>query len=113
MSTKIVILKKVKIMLNFTNYAKANNKYCEFINILGLKCKDKVTGFSGVITTISFDLYGCVQAIVTPDAESGKNCAWFDVTRLDITNDRVMDVPDFNEGYIADGRKGCSDKPLK
>jgi hypothetical protein len=100
-------------MLNFTNYSKAKGRYSEHLNILGLKCKDKVTGFSGVVTSISFDLYGCVQAVVTPDAESGKNCTWFDVTRLDVTSERVMDVPDFNKGYIADGSKGCADKPLR
>lgn len=30
------------------------------IDLLGLKAEDKVTGFKGVITTLSFDLYGCV-----------------------------------------------------
>ena len=43
------------------------------LNYLGLKAKDKVTGFEGVVTAICFDLYGCVQAIITPPSgEKGK-----------------------------------------
>jgi hypothetical protein len=88
----------------------------EHYELLGLKAKDAVTGFHGVITTVSFDLYGCVQAIVTPPVD-GKgempDSRWFDVTRLIIQNRKpVMQRPDFQEGYIAEGRKGCSDKPL-
>lgn len=40
-----------------------------------------------VVTTISFDLYGCVQAVVTPPVGSGgevNDGQWFDVTRLDV-----------------------------
>lgn len=85
------------------------------INLLGKKAKDLVTGYSGVITTISFDLYGCVQAVITPPVdEKGetKNGTWFDVTRLQILSQApVMDLPDFNQGYVAEGKKGCSIKP--
>ena len=35
-------------------------------NLLGMKGKDVVTGFKGVITSLSFDLYGCVQAVINP-----------------------------------------------
>ena len=86
------------------------------INLLGLKAEDVVTGFSGVISTMSFDLYGCVQAVLTPPVnEKGemKDGKWFDVTRLNVTaNEPVMERPDFSKGYIAEGKKGCSDKPL-
>lgn len=42
--------------------------------LLGLKVQDKVTGFKGVISSISFDLYGCVQAAITPSVNAeGKN----------------------------------------
>ena len=72
----------------------------EYNNLLGLKCKDKVTGFKGVITSISFDLYGCVQAVVNPEiSEDGnrQDSAWYDVNRLTITSKTpVMQRPDFD-----------------
>lgn len=86
------------------------------IDLLGMKATDLVTGFSGVITSIAFDLYGCIQAVIDPpvdekgDTKSGK---WFDITRLDITHQiPVMTPPDFSKGYIAEGKKGGADKPL-
>lgn len=86
------------------------------LNLLGKKAKDAVTGFSGVISTMSFDLYGCVQAVITPPVdEKGeiKNGKWMDVTRLIITDEEpVMALPDFSKGYIAEGKKGCADKPM-
>ena len=88
----------------------------EHLKMLGKKTVDKVTGFEGVITSISFDLYGCVQAIVTPETNAkGERCPgeWFDVTRLgNISDNAVMEVPDFSKGYIAEGKKGCAEKPV-
>ena len=86
------------------------------IDLLGYKAIDKVTGFSGVITSVCFDLYGCIQACITPKAgsENGeyKYGNWFDVTRLEIDlTKRVMEVPEFSNGYIAEGKKGAADKP--
>jgi hypothetical protein len=73
----------------------------ESINTLGRKAVDKVTGYAGVITSISFDLYGCVQAIVTPPVttDSQPDCGkWCDMNRLDISDDTpVMPVPDFDK----------------
>ncbi|MTI12140.1 hypothetical protein [Sansalvadorimonas verongulae] len=86
------------------------------IELLGLKAEDSVTGFKGVITSVSFDLYGCVQAVITPpvnkdgEVQSGN---WFDVSRIKINGKKpVMQRPDFIAGYIAEGKKGCADKPL-
>lgn len=88
----------------------------DHIELLGKKATDLVTDFSGIITTISFDLYGCIQAIVTPPVdEKGemKNSKWFDVARLSIVEDTpVMALPDFSIGPIAEGKKGGADKPL-
>lgn len=86
------------------------------INLLGHKATDKITGFTGVITSISFDLYGCIQAVITPPADSDKgeykSGNWFDVTRLDITSgSKIMEVPEYSNGYIAEGRKGAAEKP--
>lgn len=70
----------------------------ESIALLGLKMKDRVTGFAGVVTSVTFDLYGCVQALLTPlckpDGPSADSY-WFDVKRLMPNGDRVMDGPTF------------------
>ena len=86
------------------------------IELLGKRAEDKVTGFKGVISSVSFDLYGCVQAVITPKAseEEVKSGSWFDVTRLKITDEQpVMDLPDFSKGYVAEGKKGPAMKPIK
>ena len=85
------------------------------MQMLGIPVTDKVTGFAGVVSCVSFDLYGCVQAIVTPKV--GKDGAlgegkWFDIARLKATaNTPVMSLPDYDLGYIAEGNKGPSEKP--
>lgn len=88
------------------------NKHME---LLGMKVIDRVTGFKGVVSSVSFDLYGCIQAIVTPEAgdlgkqESGM---WFDVSRLRVTGKKpVMEVPNYEYGRVAKGKKGCAEKP--
>lgn len=79
------------------------------LDLLGLSVKDRVTEFEGVVTSISFDLYGCIQADVRPVGKTpeGKLIQgyWFDVNRLAILDESpVMDIPDFNY------EKGASDK---
>jgi len=90
-------------------------KIQEHMELLGMKVTDKVTGFKGVVTSISFDLYGCIQAIVTPEAgNDGKQeeSRWFDVRRLTVTSKApVMTLPNYEYGYVAEGRKGAADKP--
>lgn len=70
------------------------------IALLGRKATDKVTGYQGVVSSVTFDLYGCVQAILTPPAKEGdtelKSGHWFDVQRLDVSEDRVMATPNFD-----------------
>jgi hypothetical protein len=82
------------------------------IALLGLKARDRVTGFAGVISSVTFDLYGCVQAIVTPPVgKDGKTCEsnWFDIKRLE-TSRRVMGVPDFGGTKFGD-EKGAAERP--
>lgn len=67
---------------------------------MGLKVRDRVLGFSGVATSVSYDLYGCVQAYVIPSGvgKDGKiqDGAWFDTHRLEILSEKpVMDQPEF------------------
>lgn len=86
--------------------------YKETVNLLGHKAKDKVTGFSGVITTVCFDLYGCVQAALTPasvDNKAPESSNWYDVNRLIISDERVMPVPSF-AATIATFEKGPAEK---
>jgi hypothetical protein len=70
------------------------------LRLLGLKARDVVTGFTGIVSTINFDLYGCVQAVLTPEAKDGKplDGGWFDTKRLTVlSSDRVMPLPLFIE----------------
>lgn len=68
----------------------------ESLNLLGLSATDRVTGFTGMVASISFDAYGCVQAILNPPMRDGKlgEQFWFDVKRLQL-GDRVMPVPNY------------------
>jgi hypothetical protein len=69
-------------------------------NLLGYPVVDKVTGFTGIVTSVSFDLYGCVQVIVSPPIDKdGKRpeAHWFDEKRLRVTSEeRVMPMPCFD-----------------
>ncbi len=78
----------------------------EAMNLLGLKARDLVTGFEGVVTTVAFDLYGCIQAVVTPPVKDGKreDGQWFDTKRLEITDATpVMLVSNFNFANVPGG----------
>jgi len=83
--------------------------------LLGFKVKDKVTGFTGVVASISFDLYGCIQAIINPGLDKdGKlmDSHYFDINRLEIlSSEPVMKIPNFSYGPQADGEQGAADKP--
>ena len=88
----------------------------QHFKMLGQKAHDVVTGFSGVVTSLSFDLYGCVQVIITPSIDDKgivQNGNWFDVGRVQLLSiEPVMPIPNFDSGYIAEGRKGASIKIL-
>jgi hypothetical protein len=69
----------------------------EYIKLLGYKAKDQVTGFEGVAASVCFDLYGCVQVVLTPqigaDGKPGES-QWFDAKRLTVTStEPVMAAP--------------------
>lgn len=85
------------------------------IDLLGYEVEDKVTGFKGIITSISFDLYGCVQAIVLPKVDKDAKIPdprWFDLPRLKITSKKpVMEQPRFHDKRVVEGRKGAAEKP--
>lgn len=83
---------------------------------LGFKAEDVVTGYKGVIDSVGFDLYGCVQASLRPPVdEKGElpDGRWFDIERLIIKSKKpVMQVPNFDYGIQAEGKQGPADKPV-
>lgn len=85
------------------------------LKLLGLRVEDRVTGLKGVVASVSFDLYGCVQAIVNPGLDKDKkpkDQLWFDVSRLKVLSDTpVMQLPNFDFGPQAEGRQGAAEKP--
>lgn len=85
------------------------------IDLLGRKVEDQVTGFKGVVVTVGFDLYGCIQAVVHPGLDKdGKNreTHWFDVSRLKVVGSKpVMERPNFVIGQVAEGKQGAAEKP--
>ena len=89
--------------------------YKRHIELLGFRGTDKITGFTGVIDSTCFDLYGCIQVSLKPPIDKeGKipESFWFDVTRLSIdTTERVVALPNFYEGYVAEGKKCAASKP--
>lgn len=71
----------------------------ETIQLLGNRGKDLVTGQEGVITSVSFDLFGCIQVILNPGKQpDGKlgDCSWYDRNRIVVeVGERVMPLPAF------------------
>lgn len=85
------------------------------MELLGLKVRDVTTGFEGVVESVCFDLYGCVQAVVRPTvhfSEKGEQVMpdgrYLDVHRLrPVTDAPVMALPTFEEVH------GPADKPVR
>jgi len=87
----------------------------EALKMLGLKGKDKITGQKGIVTSVCFDLYGCIQVVINPGINKDgklKDCVWFDVDRITLTSKRpVMKQPEFvNKIKVAS--KGPERKPI-
>lgn len=82
----------------------------EHLSLLGYKVSDVVTGFEGVCASINFDLYGCIQAVVTPpynnDKKEQPEGKWFDISRLKKIGDGpVMALPAFLTSDKGPGEK--------
>lgn len=90
----------------------------EQLGMLGLTVEDKVTGFTGIITSITFDLYGCVQGLVHPgldkDRKPGEQ-VWFDLNRLMVRRSQpVMPNPHLRPAHptLDSGQdKGGQERP--
>ncbi len=87
------------------------------LDLLGMRVEDRVTGFRGVVSSVGFDLYGCIQAIVNPGQDKdGKlmEQVWFDVNRLRVlAAEPVMPRPEFDwtPEVIATAGKGPAERP--
>ena len=77
-------------------------KLSDVIDLLGCKARCRVTGFQGIITSVSFDLYGCIQVVINPGVDNaGKliDGAWFDLNRLTIIDVKAVMQHPF-EAYL-------------
>ncbi len=60
---------------------------------LGIKVKDKITGFTGIVTGMCDYLSGCNQALVQPTkCDGGKKpeAHWFDIQRLSVVDKKAI-----------------------
>lgn len=67
----------------------------QHLKLLGTVMRDRVTGITGMVSSVCFDAYGCVQAILSPRAKDGapRDSHWFDVKRLEFAGKRIMEAP--------------------
>lgn len=90
----------------------------QYIEMLGFKYADRVTGFVGVAESVCFDLYGCVQFILRAEVVAGTDGEvkvpdgrWFDASRLKkVSSDRVMEIPSFERLSAKEAVPGPADK---
>lgn len=85
----------------------------EYLKLLGFAVRDRVTGFEGVVSSIAFDLYGCIQAAVTPTMKEGKlgEGHWFDAKRLETQSETPVMTPPAFATAVAGAENGPADKP--
>ena len=87
----------------------------QHIELLGQQMEDRVTGFKGMVDSVSFDVYGCVQATLRPRVDKDGNVPdgnWFDVKRLKKVGKRLMDVP-AHMITPPGSENGPADKPMR
>lgn len=83
------------------------------MDLLGCKVQDKITKHQGIVDSVCFDLYGCIQASVRGfilEDKDGKVLPghWFDIKRLIVLDDTpVMEVPDFSKPEIGPAEKSA------
>ena len=95
------------------NQIRKDNAMQKEMKLLGFKAKDKITGFSGIITSVSFDLFGCIQVVISPPIDKdGKTREghWFDTNRLEVTSKTA--VMKCRHNFERDDT-GSADKPMK
>lgn len=71
----------------------------------GKRVRDKITGFTGVITARCDYMYGCTQYGVTPEVDKEgklKDTAWFDKGRIEF-----LDTCAINAQDVQAEKPGC------
>lgn len=70
----------------------------------GLMAKDKITGFSGILTASSSYITGCDQYFVQPKADGAnfKEGRWFDEGRIEI-----IDGENIDPNSVVSDDNGC------
>lgn len=76
-------------------------------DLMGKKARDKITGFTGIITGHCYYLYGCDQYCLVPPTSYGKllDSHWFDSGRIEVIGPGVM--PEEVRGPINGGPQDC------
>lgn len=62
---------------------------------IGVKVRDRITGFEGIVTGHVRYLTGCDQFLVQPPVKEGNDfveARWFDVNRLDVIEADVVRI---------------------
>jgi hypothetical protein len=87
----------------------------EHLRLLGTRQRDVVTGLTGVVVSICFDINGCIMGALKPPIDKdGKLQAaeWIDLQRLKVSGEPVCEPFNFIEPprlAIA----GTAEKPAK
>lgn len=92
----------------------------EYLALLGTTMKDRVTGVTGMVSSVCFDAYGCIQLCLAQTVQpDGKvpDSYWMDEKRLEPAGPRIMDAPAFvavkAEDVVRDRVIGSADKPSR
>lgn len=88
----------------------------EYMKLLGMKVKDRVTGFTGIVESVSFDLYGCVQVVLRPAvSKEGKpgEGHWFDAKRIEVLGKTPVMAPPAFAAMPAGREIGPAAKPVQ
>lgn len=89
----------------------------EHMKLMGFRVRDVVTGFEGIVESIGFDLYGCVQAVVKPgldDKGMPQDGRWFDMKRLvAMSVAPVMPIPTFDVVPGGSEKPGFTTMPVR
>ncbi len=88
------------------------------LDLLGHEVRDKVSDYTGIVISISFDLYGCIQADVRPKKLDKEGMLargiWLDISRLRVvTKKPLMEQPNLEWGEMAEGKRGPANLPAK
>lgn len=81
------------------------------IYLLGFRVVDIITNVKGIATSVCFGVSGDVRMSITQSLNSKNPTLWVHKQRISsISSKRVMPLPNYHSGYVAEGRKGCAEK---